>query len=928
MRLSWNEIRTRAAAFSREWATASYEKGETQSFYNDFFEVFGVRRRDVARYEERVKRLDNSDGYIDLFWPGVLLVEQKSAGRSLVAAREQAGSYFDSLAEHERPRYQLLCDFQTFELLDMDEGKECRFALSELPEHVDKFGFIVGVEKRTFRDQDPVNIQAAELAGNLHDALKDAGYPRHDLERFLVRTVFCLFADNTGIFERNSFLNLLEERTSADGSDAGLWLTRLFQVLDRPENERMATVDEDLARFSYVNGDLFRESLSIPDFDSLMREALIEACRFDWSKVSPAIFGSLFQSVMEPAQRRAEGAHYTTERNILKVIEPLFLDGLRAEFEQILALRRGRRARLEAFHQRLGEMTFFDPACGCGNFLIIAYRELRRLEIEVIRELRAYEVAEEQRQLDVAALSRIDVDQFYGIELSEFPVRIAETALWMMDHIMNNELSLAFGQSYARIPLQASPHILHADALETDWVEHLPPERCSYVFGNPPFGGAKFQSPEQREQVRRIANLGKSGGTLDYVTAWFIKAGEYTERGHAPIGFVATNSITQGEQVGQLWPVLFGRCGLEITFAHRTFAWGSDARGKAHVHVVIIGLAKGDDAPGERRLYSYDDLEGEPHESSYPALSPYLFDGGGLADPHVVVREAAQPINGMPRLKTGVQMIDNGILTFTATEYADFIAAEPRSQQFFRKYIGGDEYINGFHRWILYLADASPQALRQLPQVRQRLSQVKEYRASSRRPSTVAMANYPTRVGVDERLSEPFLVLPNTSSERREYIPIGWLPPDVVANQKLRILPKAELWHFGLLTSAMHMGWVRTVTGRMKSDYMYSVGVVYNTFPLPPADTKALQKLEPLAQAVLDARAAHPEATLADLYDPDVMPPNLRKAHQALDRAVDRLYRRSGFSSERERVEYLLGLYEKLVAPLTAEAKPKRRRRR
>ena len=880
MRLSWNEIRARAAEFSREWAEAAYEKGETQSFYNDFFEVFGVRRRDVARYEERVKRLDNSDGYIDLFWPGTLLVEQKSAGRSLEAAREQAGSYFDALPEHERPRYQLLCDFQTFELLDRDEREEWRFPLADLPDHIDKFGFILGLEKRTFSDQDPVNIAAAELMGELHDALKESRYAGHDLEQFLVRTVFCLFADNTGIFERDSFLYLIEERSSEDGATLGGLLTELFQVLDTPEDQRLATRDEDIARFPYVNGDLFRDPLRMPAFTASMRELLIEACRFDWSKVSPAIFGSLFQSVMEPAQRRAEGAHYTTERNILKVIEPLFLDDLRAEFEQILALRRGRRARLEAFHQRLGEMTFFDPACGCGNFLIIAYRELRRLEIEVIRELRAYEVAEEQRQLDVAALSRIDVDQFYGIELSEFPARIAETALWMMDHIMNNRLSLEFGESYARIPLDASPHILHADALETDWAKHLAPERCSYVFGNPPFGGAKFQSPEQREQVRRIANLGKSGGTLDYVTAWFIKAGEYTERGHAPIGFVATNSITQGEQVGQLWPVLFGRCGLEIAFAHRTFAWGSDARGKAHVHVVIIGLAKADDAPGERRLYSYDDLNGEPHESRHTAISAYLLDAGDLVDPHLVVRESGKPLSGMPRLKTGVQMIDNGILTFTEMEYADFVAAEPRSQEFFRKYIGGGEYINGFHRWILYLADASPHALRQLPEVRQRLSQVREYRASSRRPSTVAMADYPTRIGVDERLSEPFLVLPNTSSERREYIPIGWLTPDVVANQKLRILPEAQLWHFGLLTSAMHMGWTRAVTGRMKSDYMYSVGVVYNTFPLPPVDEAALRKIEPVAQAILDARAEHPEATLADLYDPNVMPPNLRKAHQ------------------------------------------------
>ena len=924
MRLSWSEIRVRAAEFAREWADASYEKGETQSFYNDFFSVFGVRRRDVARFEERVDRLDNTRGYIDLFWPGMLLVEQKSAGRSLEAAREQAGDYFDALPERGRPRYQLLCDFQTFELLDRDEREEWRFALADLPDHIDKFGFILGVEKRTFRDQDPVNIEAAELMGALHDALKESGYGGHDLEQFLVRTVFCLFADNTGIFDRDSFLHLVEERSSEDGATVGGLLTELFQVLDTPEHQRLATRDEDIARFPYVNGDLFRDPLRMPAFNASMRELLIEACRFDWSKVSPAIFGSLFQSVMEPEERRAQGAHYTTERNILKVIEPLFLDDLRAEFERLRARRdTRRRAELERFHRRLGELTFFDPACGCGNFLIIAYRELRTLEIEVIRELIAG-----QQVFNVADLTRIDVNQFYGIEINEFPARIAETALWMMDHIMNNRLSLEFGESYVRIPLKASPHILHADALETDWAEVLPPERCSYVLGNPPFRGAKEQSVTQREQARRIAALGGSGGTLDYVAAWLIKAGEYVRESDAHIGFVATNSITQGEQVGQLWPVLFERLGLEISFAHRTFAWGSEAPGKAHVHVVIIGLTSAQRAPENKRLFSYDDIKGAPAESHHPVLSPYLLDASGLADLHLVVRETGRPINGMPRLKTGVQMIDNGILTFTATEYADFIAAEPGSQQFFRKYIGGDEYINGFHRWILYLADASPQALRQLPQVRQRLSQVKEYRASSQRPSTVAMANYPTKVGVDERLSEPFLVLPNTSSELREYIPMGWLPPDVVANQKLRILPKAELWHFGLLTSAMHMGWVRTVTGRMKSDYMYSVGVVYNTFPLPPADTKALQKLEPLAQAVLDARAAHPDSTLADLYDPDVMPPNLRKAHQALDRAVDRLYRRSGFASERERVEHLLGLYEKLVAPLTAEAKPKRRRRK
>ena len=931
MRLSWNEVRARAARFADEWQNEAYEKGETQSFYNAFFEIFGVRRRTVARYEEHVRKLDNQSGFIDLFWPGVLIVEQKSAGRDLTRAYGQAGEYFDALPERNRPRYILVSDFQSFELHDLDEGEQASFALAELPDHIEKFGFILGVQRRTFRDQDPVNVEASESMGRLHDALQASGYLGHDLEVFLVRVVFCLFADDTGIFEpRDIFGELLETRTREDGSDLGPCLARLFQVLNTPVDRRQARLDEDLARFPYVNGDLFAARLTIPDFDAAMRAALIDACRFDWAAISPAIFGALFQSVMNAAERRAQGAHYTTEKNILKVIEPLFLDDLRTEFNRLRARKDNhRRAELRAFQKRLGQMKFFDPACGCGNFLIIAYRELRELEIELIRELRRGRGDETQRALDTADLSRITVDQFYGIEIGEFPARIAETALWMMDHIMNNRLSLAFGQSYVRIPLEGSPHILNADALETDWTALLPPEDCSFVFGNPPFGGAKFQSAVQRAQVRRIAALGKTGGTLDYVTAWFIKAGEYVQTGRARIGFVATNSITQGEQVAQLWPLLFARTKLAIAFAHRTFAWGSDARGKAHVHVVIIGFDGLKTVRVDKRLFSYPDIKGEPEETLHAALSPYLFDAGGLTDPHLTVREESRPINGLPQLKTGVQMIDNGILTFTEEEKGQFLHEEPDAEQFFRRYIGGDEYINGFHRWILYLREAKPADLGTLPLVKQRISEVRQYRSSSRRESTRRLADYPTRVGVDERLDQDYMVIPNTSSERREYVPIGWLGPEVIANQKLRILPNATLADFALLTSAMHMAWMRAVTGRMKSDYMYSVGVVYNTFPTPPGSADR-SKLETFAQAVLDARAAHPDATLADLYDPDLMPPNLRRAHHALDRAVDRLYRRNRFTSERERVEYLFMLYEVMRAPLeaTMKARPKRRRAR
>ena len=935
MRLSWNEIRARAASFARQWADAGYEKGETQSFYNDFFRIFGVRRESVARYEERVEKLDDTSGFIDLFWPGVLIVEQKSVGRDLSAAYEQAGGYFDALTESERPRYILVSDFQHFELHDLLQRDQVSFRLDQLPDHIEKFGFILGVASRTFRDQDPANIEAAELVGKLHDSLRAAGYPAHDLERFLVRIVFCLFADDTGVFEpRDILLDFLETRTREDGTDLGPLLAQLFQVLNTPEGQRIATLDEDLARFPYVDGDLFADTIWIPAFSAEMREQLLAACQFNWSSISPAIFGSLFQSVMDPEQRRAQGAHYTTEQNILKVIEPLFLDDLWEEFTKIKALRRGRLPRLRAFQERLGELTFFDPACGCGNFLVIAYRELRRLELEVIREILDYERDETgtlAARLDVGTLSRLDVDQFYGIELGEFPARIAEVALWMTDHLMNNELSLEFGQSYARIPLKRSPLIHCGDALEMDWEDLLPAKECSFVFGNPPFGGAKYQLPEQRAQVRRIAALGGTGGTLDYVTAWFITAGDYIRKSGPPgerarIGFVATNSITQGEQVAQLWPVLCGRCGLEIAFAHRTFAWGSDARGMAHVHVVIIGLDDRDGVPAARRLFSYDDPKGDPHESAHAVLSPYLFDAGGLADPHLVVREESRPINGMARLAIGSKPIDGGNYIFNADERAELLAKEPGAEEFLRPYVGSREFLRGGDRWILALHGAPPQTLRQLPEVRRRVAAVKAVRAASKSKSTRDLAATPTRYHVNVLPTSPFLVVPEVSSERREYAPVGWLEPPVVPSNLVRILENATLSDFAILTSAMHMAWLRHIGGRLKSDYRYSIGLVYNTFPMPPKDVD-LSPLDPLAHAVLNARAAHSGATLADLYDPDLMPVGLRRAHQALDRAVDRLYRPRRFSAERERVEHLFTLYEQMRAPLVSSAKKRRRRR-
>lgn len=912
MRLSWNEIRVRAARFAEEWRDAHYEKGETQTFYNEFFQIFGVTRRRVATFEEPVKRLEEKHGFIDLLWKGVLLVEQKSAGRDLIKAKEQALDYFPGLKEYELPRYLLVGDFQNFELYDLEERTALTFQLHELPSVVEHFSFILGVEKRRFRDQDPVNIKASELMGKLHDALEASGYRGDALELFLVRLLFCLFADDTGIFEpRDIFQELIEERTHDDGSDTGAWIGYIFETLNTPIKARQNTLDADLQRFPYVNGDLFAERLPLPAFNSQMRALLLEACAFSWDAISPAIFGALFQSVMNPQERRALGAHYTTEQNIMKVIQPLFLDGLWAEFEQIKARRdTSRRTVLIKFHKKLGSLRLFDPACGCGNFLVIAYRELRELELAVLREL----IPKGQQSLfDVTQLSQIDVDQFYGIEISEFPARIAEVALWMMDHIMNNKLSLEFGEHFARIPLVTSPHIVNADALDMSWRELLPSSQCSYVLGNPPFIGAKYQTAEQRAQVRRIADLGGTGGTLDYVTAWFLMAAEYVQGTDVGIGFVATSSITQGEQVAQLWPRLLDNYALEIAFAHRTFAWGSDARGMAHVHVVIVGLAPRAHQPEKKRLFNYADIKGDPVESQHKILSPYLFDAERLANPHLVVRESSRPLCGAPKLISGTQPIDNGNYIFDEQARSEFLAEEPAAADLMRPYVGSYEYINGSERSILYLKEADPARLRRMSNVVARMRRVREYRSKSKRTSTLAIADYPERYNVEVVPDASFLCIPKVSSERRDYVPIGWLEPPTIPSDLVFVLNDADPWHFGILTSKMHMAWLKNIGGKLKSDYRYSIGIVYNTFPWPSATDTQRDKVRELANAVFHTRTRYPDATLADLYDPDTIPTPLRKAHAALDAAVDRLYGEARLDNDRQRAEVLMARYEALV---------------
>jgi hypothetical protein len=706
MPLSWNEIRHRAIAFSKEWSGAKSESAEKQTFRNEFFDVFGIRRRAVASFEEPVKNLSGEYRYIDLFWPRIALVEHKSRGQDLGKAESQAFRYIQDLINQGRideiPRYVIASDFARIALHDLEPEDQrelplfnnrrvatTEFTLADFHKHIHDFAFIPGYQQHKFAEQDPINLEAVEIMGRLHDALESGGYSGHQLERFLVRILFCLFAEDTSIFERQSFSLYLQNRTAADGSDLGLHLARLFEVLDRPEDKRQKNLDETLASFRYVNGDLFRERLDFADFNRDMRDALLECCRFDWSRISPAIFGSLFQAVMEPRERRQIGGHYTSERDILKVIRSLFLDDLRAEFDRI----KGNKAALARLHEKIAALRFLDPACGCGNFLVITYRELRALEIELLKLL----YPGDQRELDIQRLSLVDVDAFYGIEISEWPARIAEVAMWLMDHQMNIQLSEAFGQYFVRLPLRKSPTIVNGNALRLDWKQILPPDRCSYILGNPPFIGAKYQDAHQRADVDLVAGEFENSGLLDYVTGWYFKAARYIQGTQIVVGFVSTNSITMGEQVAILWLPLLKQFQAKILFAHRTFSWQSEARGKAHVHVVIIGFAAFDRANKKLFDYSGEQTTVTPGKN----ISPYLVEGTDLA-----ISNRQMPLCNVPEIGIGNKPIDDGHYLFTPEEKADFLKIEPSAKRYFRPWIGSEEFINGIERWCLWLGDA------------------------------------------------------------------------------------------------------------------------------------------------------------------------------------------------------------------------------
>lgn len=941
MPLSWNEIRHNAIRFAKSWAGERSESAEKQTFWNEFFEAFGLKRRLVATFEEPVKNIRGQYGYIDLFWPGVALVEHKSFGKDLGKAESQAFRYIQDLAREGRvkeiPRYVIISDFARIALHDLEpeeqrglplfEGRRVatvEIPLAEFHRHIHDFAFIPGYKQHRFTEQDPINFEAVEILGRLHDTLETGGYAGHALERFLVRILFCLFAEDTGLFERDAFHLYILNRTAEDGSDLGLHLARLFEVLDTPVEKRQKNLDESLAAFPYVNGDLFAERLGFADFNRDMRNALLACTHFDWSRISPAIFGSLFQAVMEPRERRQIGGHYTSERDILKVARSLFLDDLRAEFETRKNDKStGRRARLEEFHDKLCKLHFLDPACGCGNFLVITYRELRQLELETLEQLLTVEHKGErrlQRELtldEINRLSQVDVDQFYGIEIGEWPARIAEVALWLMDHQMNLKVSEAFGQLYQRLPLKKSPHIHCANALRVDWKNVLPPDQCSYVLGNPPFVGKSFQNPQQKSDMDHICGQIDASGVLDYVTAWYFKAAEYIKGTKIIVAFVSTNSITQGEQVAVLWRPLFRHYGVKIHFAHRPFGWISEARGRAHVDVVIIGFGTFD--AQQKRLYDYVGKTSEPVVSVIKNLNPYLVEGADIW-----IEKRRTPISNAQPMIYGSKPVDGGHLILSDAEKKELVARNPKISEFLRPFMGTDEFLYSVARWCIWLVDASPESWRGIDAINARVSAVREFRRASKKPKTQEQASFPSVFGELRQPRSAYLAVPEVSSEQRKYIPIGFVESDVIASNLLYTVPNATQYTFGVVSSAMHMAWMRYVAGRLESRYRYSSGLVYNNFPWPMnATPEQHETIETKAQAVLNARQQFPGATLADIYDPLSMPPALVKAHAELDRAVDICYRREPFETERQRVEYLFVLYEKLTAPLLPVTKSK-----
>lgn len=923
--LSRNEIYRRATDFAYRHKNDSYERGESQTFWNEFLSVFGINRRRVnASFEYATKRSSTGNiGFIDMFWPGVILVEQKSEGKSLTSAEFQALDYLPGLKNHELPKALLMSDFKNIRIVRIDgqTTESYMFETANLPDEIDRFNFLTSERDIVVAKEEAANAAAVKLIGRLYEQLVqslslpdyDKQYDNEELDLsqeeadrdhyvsiFLMRILFLMFGDDTGLWQADLFKDFVETRTAIDGSDCGAQLTALFQNLDKPVRKRSALLDDAIAKFPYVNGGLFKERIDIPNFDKAMRDSLLACCNFNWSTISPAIFGSMFQTVKSKRARSAAGEHYTSETDILKVIRPLFLDDLHLELRkcgtQLSALRK--------FHQSLGDLRFLDPACGCGNFLVVAYREMRLLELEVLHAIQEI-TGQAFLDIDITRTLSVSPEQFYGIEISEWPARIAETAFFMIDHQANRELAKQFGAAPDRLPITLTASIHTGNALRMDWRDVLPPSDKTFVFGNPPFLGHDSRTKEQSSDLKAL--WGNKIGRLDYVAAWYKKALEfYGDHFEGKWAFVSTNSITQGEPVSLLFNAVF-RAKWKILFAHRTFIWESEAPGEAAaVHCVIVGFTRR--ARQKALLYDYENSRGVAAPEPARKINAYLVDG-----PNVLITTTPKPIAaGLAPFSYGSRPNDGGGFIIDADGYQEFMD-DPIAAKYVRKFVGAREMLNGRQRWCLWLRDLDGADLKKSALLRARVRLVEKHRLASDREATREWASRPQLFDFISQPGVSYLCVPAHASENRRYMPSQRFGPAVIASNAVFTAPDPDGFMFAVISSSMFMAWQKTVGGRIKSDLRFSNTLVWNNFPIPVPPAKVRADIIAAGKGILDARRKHSTLTLADLYNPLAMPSDLLAAHVKLDRLVDRTFTRTAMKTLAARQKVLFERYVELT---------------
>lgn len=922
------EQKKAAAEFAKRWKGRGYEKGESNLFWIDLLVyVFGVENiAEFITFEDQV-HLDHTsfiDGYIK---DTHVMIEQKSLGKdlrkairqsddSLLTPFQQAKRYSAELPYDDRPRWIITCNFEEFLVYDMNKpnGEPERILLKDLGKDYYRLQFLVKQKSAAIKREEQISIEAGNLVGKLYDALiKQYKTPENpetlrSLNMLCVRLVFCLYAEDAGIFGKRLMFG--EYLAKYPTGEVRKKLIELFQALDTMPEKRDPYMDDDLAAFPYVNGGLFAdENIEIPRFTDEIVNLLINkaSAGFDWSEISPTIFGAIFESTLNPQTRRSGGMHYTSIENIHKVIDPLFLDDLKAEFAKICELKiaKIKQSRLEEFREKLASLTFLDPACGSGNFLTETYISLRRLENEALKEINKGQIMiGGEGELNPI---KVGIGQFYGIEINDFAVTVARTALWIAEAQMMHETEEIVRYNLDFLPLKSYANITEENALRIDWESIVPKNRLSYIMGNPPFVGYSLQSKEQKKDMLSIyvdenGKPYKTAGKIDYVSAWYFKAAQLMQNTEIRTAFVSTNSITQGEQVAGVWKPLYERFGIHIDFAHRTFRWDSEASLKAHVHCVIVGFSVAENKK-ERRLFD------NGVEQVARNINAYLVDAE-----NIFIENRNKSISSMPNMTRGSQPTDNGHLILSQGEKEDLLRNEPQAEKYVRPFMMGKDFINRTPRYCLWLVNADPAELRKCHSVLKRVELVREFRLSSKKAATKKKAETPTLFDEIKDSKTDYIAIPVVSSENRKYIPIDYLSADVIAGNKLFMIPQAEEYHFGVLTSNVHMAWMRAVCGRLKSDYSYSNTIVYNNFPWPTPTPEQKAKIEKTAQAILEARAKYPDCSLADLYDETTMPPELRKAHQANDRAVMQAY---GFDyktmTESECVAELMKMYQKLT---------------